>query len=63
MAKVEIVHHEQLILLPQYFQKLSAAEASERVYMWERININYNTWGGALHTLILNLFFTLQCAI
>ena len=38
MAKGEIVHHEQFILLPQCFQKSSAAEVSKRVCMWERFN-------------------------
>ena len=37
MAKGEIAHYEQFLLLPQhYFQKLSAAEASESVCMRER---------------------------
>ena len=33
--KGEIAHHEQFILLPQHLQKLSAAEVSEDIWMWE----------------------------
>ena len=33
VAKGEISHFEQFLLLSQIFQKLSAAEASESVYM------------------------------
>ena len=29
---------EQLLLLSKCFQKLSAVEVSESVYMWERVN-------------------------
>ena len=39
VAKGEIAHHEQFLLLPQLLQKSSAAEASERGYMWERVNL------------------------
>ena len=35
VAKGEIAHYEQFILLPQWFQKWSPAEASESVYIWE----------------------------
>ena len=38
MANREIAHHEAFHLLPQLFQKLYAAEASESVCMWERVN-------------------------
>ena len=38
MSKGEIACFEQFHLLSQYFQKLSAAEASESVCMWERVN-------------------------
>ena len=38
MAKGEISHHEQFLLLPQCFQKPSAAAASESVYICERVN-------------------------
>ena len=43
MAKGEIAHYEQFLLLPQYFQKSSAADVSECDYMWERLkkNISY----------------------
>ena len=34
----EIAHDEQFLLLPQLFQKLSAAEASKSVYVREMIN-------------------------
>ena len=37
MAEVEIAHYEQFLLLPHCFQKSSAAEASESVYIWERV--------------------------
>ena len=36
-AKREIANYEQFLLLPQCFQKSSAAEVSESVYMWERV--------------------------
>ena len=39
MANGEIACFEQFLLLPQCFQKLSAADASESVYMWERDNV------------------------
>ena len=38
VAKREITRFEQFLLLSQYFQRLSAVEASENVYMWERVN-------------------------
>ena len=34
MAKGEIAHYEQILLLLQCFQTSSAAEVSESVYMW-----------------------------
>ena len=37
VANGEISHLEQFLLLPQYFQKLSAAESSESVYRLERV--------------------------
>ena len=37
MAKGEIAHFEQFLLLSQCFQKLSAVDASECVYKWERV--------------------------
>ena len=37
MGKGEIPCFEQFLLLSKCFQKSSAAEASESVYMWERI--------------------------
>ena len=42
VAKGEIAHHEQFLLLPQCFQKSSASEAWESVYMRERVN--NETW-------------------
>ena len=36
VAKGEIAHYEQFLLLQHCFQKSSAAEASESVYMSER---------------------------
>ena len=37
VAKVEIPCFEQFLLLSHCFQKLSAAGASECVYIWERV--------------------------
>ena len=37
VAKGEIPYNEQFLLLPQCFQKSSAAEVSENVSMWERV--------------------------
>ena len=37
VAKGEVAHDEQFLLLPQYFQKSSAAEASENICMRERV--------------------------
>ena len=41
VAKGEIARFEQFLLLSQCFLKLSAAEASESVYMRERVNTLY----------------------
>ena len=38
VSKGEIARFEQFLLLPLCFQKPSAAEASESVYMRERVN-------------------------
>ena len=38
MAKKEIARCEQFLLVSQYFQRLSAADASKCVYRWERVN-------------------------
>ena len=38
MARGEIARFEQFLLLSECFQKSSAAESSESVYMWERVN-------------------------
>ena len=40
-AKGGIAHHKQFIILSQLFQKSSAAESSESVCMWERVNALY----------------------
>ena len=37
VSKEEIACFEQFLHLSQSFQNASAAEASERIYMWERI--------------------------
>ena len=37
IAKGEIAHYEQFLLLPKCFQKSSAAEASESVCMRESV--------------------------
>ena len=39
VANGEIVLHEQFLLLPQCIKILSAAEASESVYMWKKVSI------------------------
>ena len=41
VAKGEIARFEQFLLLSQCFQKLSAAVASESVYMKERVNNHF----------------------
>ena len=38
IAKGEIARFEQFLLLSKCFQYASAAEATESVYMWEKIN-------------------------
>ena len=38
VAKGKIAHHEQLLLLPQCFQKSSAPDASESVCMRKRVD-------------------------
>ena len=50
VAKGEIAHHEKRILLPESLQKLSAADASESVYLWERVKVR----------LSLSTFVTIQ---
>ena len=50
VAKGEIAHYEQFLLLPQWFQKLSASDKSECVYKCERVNYwcqgkFYTLWG------------------
>ena len=42
LAKGEVARFEQFLLLSQCFQKSSAAEASERVFMWERVKPHEN---------------------
>ena len=43
MAKEEISGFEQILLLSECFQKSSAAETSESVYMWKRVKAEYPT--------------------
>ena len=43
MAKGEIAHYEQFLLLSQCFQKSSAEEVSEIDYMMERIKIRFSS--------------------
>ena len=40
VANGEIARFEQFLLLSQCFQKSTDVEASECVYMWERVNGN-----------------------
>ena len=42
VAKGGIACFEQFLLLSQCFQKSSAADASESVYMWERVKSFYD---------------------
>ena len=37
VAKKEITHYEQFLILPQCFRNFSAGESSESVCMWERV--------------------------
>ena len=37
IAKWEIVHHEQFLLLPQSFQMFSTADLSKCVCKWKRV--------------------------
>ena len=37
VSKVEIAHHELFLLLPECFQNPSPAEASESIYISERV--------------------------
>ena len=37
VAKEEIAHYEQFHLLRQWFLKLSAADASENFFVWEKV--------------------------
>ena len=39
---------ENIVLKAECFQKSSAAEASERVFMWERVKLNIH------HACVLN---------
>ena len=39
VAKGEMAHYEQFLLLSQLFQKSFAAEASVSVYMWKRVKV------------------------
>ena len=41
VAKEDIYCFEQFLLLSQSFQKSSAAEASDSVYMRESVNLSY----------------------
>ena len=43
MTKGEIAHSVQFLLLSLFFKKLSAAEASESVYMREKVKTAYST--------------------
>ena len=40
VANGEIAHDEQFLHLLQSFQKLSAAETSESVHMWESVKLS-----------------------
>ena len=57
VAKGENAHHKQFLLLPRCFQKSSAQEAAESIYMWERIKASkphlYNNFDPISFTLSL----------
>ena len=40
MAKGEIAHHEQYLILPHCFQKSSAAKVSEYLYYFSRLEVD-----------------------
>ena len=48
VANGEIAHFEQFLILPQYFQKSSVAEASESVYRWEMVNFKTYMYEGQI---------------
>ena len=41
VAKGDIAHIEQFLLLSEYFKKSSAAEASKSVCIWEKVKFNF----------------------
>ena len=60
MSKGEIAQDEQYLLLPQCFQKSSAAELSESVFMWERVNLAVIDLTMSPERQILHQTFTLS---
>ena len=54
LAKGEIARFEQFLFLSQCFRKLSAAEVSESVYMWERVKNSFQQYNDYTCTCIHN---------
>ena len=54
VAKGEIAHPEQFLLLSQWFQKSSAADPSECVNKWERVNTCCDIASFAMRILYCN---------
>ena len=54
VAKVEIAHYKQILLLPPSFEKTSAAEMSESICMWEKVNktVTFENNSRNRHTLV-----------
>ena len=60
----EFAYFEQYLLLSHVFQKSSAAEVSELVYMWERISPCIKRKQGLLSTGLFNPFpHTIQTSL
>ena len=62
LTKGEIALIEQILLLPQWYQKSSAEDASESICMWEKVNgyLTYvtNKMTNVLHKKVLSYQMT-----
>ena len=60
VAKGEISHHEQFLLLAQWFQKSSAAEALESACVWDRVKIDkgITVTRGTVKYFLQNILFS-----
>ena len=66
MKRGEIAQYVQFLLLPQCFQKPSAAEASERVFMLERVHtckVQYSCYMAFMDRVPKHLTFILLNAV